>query len=123
MHLELALLLIVFNILFLYLGPVIKCDLRPIEGYGILRIEHNFNGTPSNQDISSIENKPVSYIGFATDYELLAVISMSTKCEQHIQFNCGGLFNTSYWTSITGDIWKPNLMSSDCGYALPMPLS
>ena len=82
----------------------IECDLHQQEGYGIIIIEHDLEAILEMSTKSS-KDFLVSYSGFEIDYELLAVIGMSRKCEQEITFHCPGMHNTTYWTSVTGDKW------------------
>ena len=76
-------------------------------------MEHNFNFT-SEEKSAGGKSISVSYIGFTTDDELLAMLEMSTGCEQQIELNnCPGVKNATYWMSLTGDKWWPN-QNNDC---------
>ena len=86
--------------------PGIRCDIRWIEGYGKLVLEHDFNVFHLNVEEMAMKTIPISYIGFATDDELLALIGKSTRCEQEIEVNCPSAVNSTHWVSLTGDTFN-----------------
>lgn len=74
----------------------------------MLIIEHNFE-TTSKKQRPGVNSFPVSYIGFATDDELLAAIGLAKSCEQKLEFHsCVEAYNTSHWISTTGEQWQHN---------------